>query len=141
MASNIADSILALSSKHGQHETPRKKDLLFQKRIEELDRDAKVKIAKLKILLPHGTEKEDAISLLETFNINDRYEDREKKIEKMDILIEKMWEEDDISNYEDEIARTYGKLQDIFMTIFFIKTPETQHYFDSYVESSIPKDD
>ena len=59
----------------------------------------------------------------------------------MDILIEKMWDEGDISNCEDEIARTYGKLQDIFMTIFFIKTPKTQHYFDSYVESSIPKDD
>ena len=84
MSSNIADSILALSSngsngntielsEHGQGEMPRKRDLLFQKRIEELDRDAKVKIAKLKILLPHGTEKEDAISLLETFNVNDRY--------------------------------------------------------------------
>ena len=78
MSSNIADSILALSSKHGQGETPRKKDLLFQKRIEELNRDAKMKIAKLKRLLPHGAEEEDAISILETFNVNDRYEDRKK---------------------------------------------------------------
>ena len=71
----------------------------------------------------------------------------------MDILIEKMWEEDDISNYEDEIARTYSKLQNIFRTTTamwdeFIKTPETQHYFESSIpkddedmESSIPKDD
>ena len=70
-------------NEHGQGTyMPRKKDPLFLKRMIELDQDAKVKIAKLKTLLPHGTEKEDAISLLETFSVNDRYEDREKKEEK-----------------------------------------------------------
>ena len=79
MYQNTVDSLLTLSSgsnttelsETGQGKIPRKKDLLFQKRIEALDREAKVKIAKLKILLPHGTEKEDTISLQETFNIND----------------------------------------------------------------------
>ena len=122
-------------SEHGQGTyMPRKKDPLFLKRMIELDQDAKVKIAKLKTLLPQGTEKEEAISLLETFSVNDRYEDREKKEDKIDILIEKMWVEGDISNYEDEIVRTYSKLQNIFRTTTalwgdFTKTTETQHYF------------
>ena len=101
MYQNTADSLLTISSgsntiemsENSQGEIPREKDLLFQKRIEALDRDAKVKIAKLKRLLPHGAEEEDAISILETFNVNDRNEDREKKLEKLDILIDKMWED------------------------------------------------
>ena len=89
---NIADSIMAIASpgpngnmarelnEHGQGTyMPRKKDPLFLKRMIELDQDAKMKIAKLKTLLPQGTEKEEAISILETFSVNDRYEDREKK--------------------------------------------------------------
>ena len=126
---NIDDSILAIASpgpngnmarelsEHGQGTyMPRKKDPLFLKRMIDLDQDAQMKIAKLKTLLPNGTEKEDAISLLETFSVNDRYEDREKKGEKIDILIEKMWYEGDISNCEDEIDRTYSKLKSIFTT-------------------------
>ena len=58
---------------------PKKEDPLFIKRMIELEQDAQMEIAKLKTLLPNGTEKEDAISLLETFSVNDRYEDREKK--------------------------------------------------------------
>ena len=58
---------------------PRKEDPLFIKRMIELEQDAQMEIAKLKTLLPNGTEKEDAISLLETFSVNDRYEDREKR--------------------------------------------------------------
>ena len=129
-------------NEHGQCTyTPRKKDPLFLKRMIELDQDAKVKIAKLKTLLPQGTEKEESISILETFSVNDRYEDREKKEDKIDILIEKMWVEGDISNYEDEIARTYSKLQNIFRTTTamwgdFIKTPETK-----YSESLKQKED
>ena len=69
---------------------PKKEDPLFIKRMIELEQDAQMEIAKLKTLLPNGTEKEDAISLLETFSVNDRYEDREKKEDKIDILIEKM---------------------------------------------------
>ena len=42
-----------------------------------LYQNAKMKIAKLKVLLPHSTEEQDAISTLETFNVNDRYEDRD----------------------------------------------------------------
>ena len=89
---NIADSILAIASpgpngnmarelsEHGQGTyMPRKKDPLFLKRMIDLDQDAQMEIAKLKTLLPNGTEKEDAISLLETFSVNDRYEDSDKK--------------------------------------------------------------
>ena len=142
MSQNTVDSLLALSSgsndntielsETGQGEIPRKKDQAreFQKRIEAIDRDAKVKIAKLKRLLPHGADGEDAISILNTLNVNDRHED--KKLEKLDILIDKMWEEEDI----EEIATTSYKLQDIFITIFFIKTPETQHYFDNYFDNT-----
>ena len=73
---NIADSILAIASpgpngnmarelsEHGQGTDMLREKDLFQKRMIELDQDAKVKIAKLKTLLPNGTEKEDAISLL-----------------------------------------------------------------------------
>ena len=94
MSQNTVDSLLALSSgsndntielsETGQGEIPRKKDQAreFQKRIEAIDRDAKVKIAKLKRLLPHSADEEDAISILETFNVNDRYEEREKKSRK-----------------------------------------------------------
>ena len=74
MSQNTVDSLLALSSgsndtielsETGQGEIPRKKDQAreFQKRIEAIDRDAKVKIAKLKRLLPHGADGEDAISI------------------------------------------------------------------------------
>ena len=50
-----------------------------------------------------------------------------------------MWDEGDISNYEDEIARTYSKLQNIFINTThmwddFIKTPD-------YSESLNQKDD
>ena len=45
----------------------------------DLDQDAQMEIAKLKTLIPNGTEKEDAISLLETFSVNDRYKYRRKK--------------------------------------------------------------
>ena len=96
MSTNTVDSLLVSSQSQCRSEmaesqggTPREKEEIFQKRMIELDQDAKVKIAKLKTLLPHSTEKEDAISLLETFSVNDRYEDREKKGEKIDILIEK----------------------------------------------------
>ena len=95
MFQNTVDSLLALSSgsndntielsETGQGEIPRKKDQAreFQTRIEAIDRDAKVKIAKLKRLLPHGADGEDAISILNTLNVNDLHEDREKKLDKL----------------------------------------------------------
>ena len=120
---------------------PKKEDPLFIKRMIELEQDAQMEIAKLKPLIPNSTEKEDAISLLETFSVNNRYFDREKKEDKTNILIEKLWFEGNISSYEDEIVRTYSRLQNIFRTTTamwgdFTETPETQ-----YSESSKQKDD
>ena len=67
-------------NEHGQGTDAKEKGSpIFLKRMIDLDQDAQMEIAKLKTLLPNGTEKEDAISLLETFSVNDRYEDREKK--------------------------------------------------------------
>ena len=80
---------------------PKKEDPLFIKRMIELEQDAQMEIAKLKPLLPNSTEKEDAISLLETFSVNNRYFDREKKVDKTNILIEKLWFEGYISSNED----------------------------------------
>ena len=77
---------------------PKKEDPLFIRRMIELEEDAQMEIKKLKTLLQNGTEKEDAISLLETFSVNDRYEDREKKEDKINIMIERMWFEGNISS-------------------------------------------
>ena len=65
---------------HGQGTDAKEKGSpIFLKRMIDLDQDAQMEIAKLKTLIPNGTEKKEAISLLETFSVNDWYEDRKKR--------------------------------------------------------------
>ena len=67
-------------NEHGQGTDAKEKGSpIFLKRIIDLDQDAQMEIAKLKTLIPNGTEKKEAISLLETFSVNDWYEDRKKR--------------------------------------------------------------
>ena len=146
MSQNNVDSLLTLSSgsnntielsETGQGEIPRKKD---QAR-EELQQRIEAKIVKLKRLIAFSLQQFEAtftyslddekIDYSELFRIldtlNDRYEDKEDKLEKIETLINKIWEEE----YGEEIATTLYQLEDIFMTIFFINTQETQYYFDN----------
>ena len=151
MTQSMVDSLVTLSN--GQGELPRKKDQAreLQQRIEAIDWDAKVKIVKLKRLIAFSLQQFEARftcslddkkmieyveasieanKLLDKLNVNDRYEDREEKLEKLETLIYKIWEDE----YSDQLYKLYDQLQDIFIKLFFLNTQENQYFDNTHSE-------
>ena len=124
---HMVDSLLA--SPNGQGELPRKKDQAreLQQRIEilkrllmisnqsrkqfeakySLDDNTSVKINYVKQMMEAYNEAND---ILDTLNINDRYKNIEEKLEKLEILIYKIWEDE----HGDEMMKAYNEI-----TLFF----------------------
>ena len=94
---------------------------------EAITRDAKVKIVKLKRLLAFSLQQfearftyslddekinyVEANDILDTLNVNDRYKNIEEKLEKLEILIYKIWEDE----HGDKMMKAYNEITLFFM--------------------------
>ena len=137
MAQNMVDSLLALSnngntielseSENGQGNLPRKKEEVreLQQRVKILKRllmvssQARKQFDKIFGSLDDNTSVKinyvkQANDILDTLQVNDRYKNIEKDLEKLEILLYKNWEDE----HGDEMMEAYNEI------IFFFTTSD-----------------